>query len=426
MSSRMPRREFLGRSLAVGAAATVGAPLFAANGLPSEQIVVGVMGMGRGRSLAQTFGNIPGVVVKYVCDTDSDRLGAGKAEIEKATKQTPEPVSDFRKMLDDKDLDILVVAAPNHWHAPAAILGCSAGKHVYVEKPCSHNPWEGETLVEAARTHKRAVQMGNQRRSGAGFIEAMAKLKDGVIGRVYHSRSWYTNLRPEIKLGGAVEPPKTLDYELWQGPAPRVPYVENRIHYNWHWFWEWGNGELGNNGVHSIDISRWAVGGDYPVKVVSAGGRYRFKDDQQTPDTQTVTYEFPNGSSVTWEGLSCNKHGQGFVHVYGEKGAMEIDEAGGYKIFDTNDKLVEEQKHKRSDTEHALNLVEAIRNDTPLALNSEILEGHKTTLMCHLGNIAQRTGRAIQCDPENGHIKDDEAGMAMWKRTYEPGWEPTV
>ncbi len=425
MSIFLPRREFLGQSIALGALAATGRALRAQEA-PSQQVLVGVMGMGRGRSLAQTFGNIPGVVVKYVCDTDSERLAAGKKEIESNTKQTPEPVSDFRKMLDDKNLDILVVAAPNHWHAPAAILGCAAKKHVYVEKPCSHNPHEGELLVEASRVHQRAVQMGNQRRSAVGFIEAIAKLREGVIGRPYHSRSWYRNLRPETKLGKVTDPPARLDYELWQGPAPRVPYVENRLHYNWHWFWDWGNGELGNNGVHSIDISRWALGVDFPTKVVSAGGRYRYKDDQQTPDTQTVTYEFPNGSSITWEGMSCNRHKAGFVHVYGEAGSMELDEAGGYTIYDTNDKVVEEKKARRSDTDHAMNLVAAIRNDKPLALNSEILEGHKTTMLCHLGNIAQRTGRSLACDPANGRILNDADAMKLWKRDYEKGWEPKV
>lgn len=423
MSASIPRREFLGRSLALGALASTGSAVWAA-GTPSEKIHVGVMGMGRGRSLAQTFGNIPGVVVKYACDTDTDRLAAGKKEIEKNTEQTPEPVTDFRKILDDKEIDILVVAAPNHWHAPAAILGCAAGKHVYVEKPCSHNPHEGEVLVEAARKHNRAVQMGNQRRSGPGFIEAIAKLREGVIGKVYHSRSWYTNLRPATKLGAEVAPPATLDYELWQGPAPQVPYVENRIHYNWHWFWDWGNGELGNNGVHSIDISRWALGVDFPTRVVSAGGRYRYQDDQQTPDTQTVTYEFGDKGSITWEGMSCNRHKTSFVHVYGEAGSMEIDESGGYTIYDTNDKVVEEKKHKRSDTEHALNLIEAIRNDKFLSLNSEILEGHKTTMLCHLGNIAHRTGRSLACDSGTGKILNDAEAMKLWRREYAKGWEP--
>ncbi|AMV20895.1 Gfo/Idh/MocA family protein [Planctomyces sp. SH-PL14] len=423
MSQPLPRREFLTRSLAFGAMAAT-TPGFLHAQAPSNEIRIGVMGMGRGRSVAQSFAKIPGVVVAYVCDTDSERLAAGHKEIEKNTGQTATPVSDFRKMLDDKSVDILVVAAPNHWHAPAAILGCSAGKHVYVEKPCSHNPHEGEVLVEASRKHKRAVQMGNQRRSAPGFIEAIAKIKDGAIGRPYHSRSWYSNLRPTTVLGAETTPPKTLDYELWQGPAPRAPYVEGRIHYNWHWFWDWGNGELGNNGVHSIDISRWALGVDLPTKVLSAGGRYRFKDDQQTPDTQTVTYEFGDAGSITWEGLSCNKHAKGFVHVYGEAGSMEIDESGTYRIYDKNDKVIEEKTHKRNDTEHALNLVEAIRNDKPLALNSEILEGHRTTMLCHLGNIAHRTGRTLHCDPATGRIQDDPEAMKYWTRSYEKGWEP--
>ncbi len=216
---------------------------------------------------------------------------------------------DIRQILADPEVDALVIAAPNHWHAPAAIMACNAGKHAYVEKPCSHNPKEGELLIEAARKHNRCVQMGNQRRSGDKIIEGIKLLHEGRIGRVYYSRSWYAATRGPIGKGTPAEVPPHINYELWQGPAPRQPFTSNRLHYNWHWTWHYGNGELGNNGIHSIDLSRWGLQVDYPTRVVSLGGRYRFEDDQETADTHIVSFEFPGRKQIFWEGLSCSRDG---------------------------------------------------------------------------------------------------------------------
>jgi hypothetical protein len=254
----------------------------------------------------------------------------------------------------------------------------------------------------------------------------MGMLKEGAIGRPYLSRSWYDNARGTIKTGNQVPVPAGLDYELWQGPAPRMAYYDNRIPYNWHWFWHWGNGELGNNGVHSIDISRWGLGVDYPVRVTSAGGRYAFKDDQETPDTNTVTFEFEGDRAIVWDGKSCNKHdvSDAFVAFYGTEGTMTLTEGGGYKLYDSKDKLVKEETGKWNLADHIGNFIDAIRNDDPQRLNSEILEGHKSTLLCHLGNIAYRMGRVMNCRPSDGHIIADEKAMGLWKRAYEPGWEP--
>jgi predicted dehydrogenase len=428
MAQQINRRKFFGQaaagSLAMGTLLRRSA---AAQDTPARTVVVGVMGLSRGRSLMMSFAEQPGVVVKYVCDPDQSRAESGAKLLEGTVGKAPQIADDFRRILDDAEVDVLVCAAPNHWHAPATILACAAGKHVYVEKPCCHNPHEGELMVQAARKANRAVQMGSQRRSGPGTIEAIQKLREGVIGRVYLARSWYSNLRASIGIGKPAAVPAGLNYDLWQGPAPRVPYVDNRIPYNWHWFWHWGNGELGNNGIHALDLCRWGLGAEFPIRVTSSGGRYRYEDDQETPDTQTVCLEFEGRRQITWEGLSCNKHDRKFVTFYGEGGALDLEGNGTYTVFDANDKEVGKfGTPSVGDIEHIVNLLDAIRNDKPLSLNAEIAEGHKSTLLCHLGNIAQRTGRTLRTDPQNGHILDDAEAMKFWRREYEKGWEPKV
>ena len=429
--SSLDRRRFLGQATAAtatAAALTMTRTARAANAA-NRKIVVGVMGMSRGRSLAQGFSTLEDVDVKYCCDADIERAERGAKELASKGSKA-QAVQDYRRMLDDKDVDILVCAAPNHWHAPATILACDAGKNVYSEKPCSHNPWEGEAMVAAARKHNKAVQIGTQRRSGPTMKEAMQRLHEGVIGRVYEAQCWYTNQRGSIGEGSPASPPDELNYDLWQGPAPRVPYVDNRIHYNWHWFWHWGNGELGNNGVHTLDICRWGLDVDFPIQAASIGGRWHFQDDQETPDTQTAGFVFADRKSITWQGHSCNRHphrkGQ-FVTFYGDNGTMDVDGNGGYIIYDPRDKELEKvSAASRGDREHMQNLVDAVRNDTPLALNAEVAEGHRSTLLCHLGNISYRVGRTLQCNAKNGHITGDEEAAKLWKREYETGWEPKV
>ena len=428
--SSLDRRRFMNTSATAGAA--LGATLAVSSARAykaNDRVVLGVMGLSRGVSLCRGFATKKNVEIKYVCDVDSDRAAACAATVAKISGKAPEAIGDFRRILNDKSVDALVCAAPNHWHAPATIMACNAGKHVYVEKPCSHNPHEGEVMVQAARTHKRAVQMGTQRRSGATFIEGIKRLHGGVIGRVYSSRAFYASLRGTTGKCVKASVPKTLNYDLWQGPAPRTPYMSNRVHYKWHWFWHWGNGELGNNGIHALDICRWGLNVDYPIHVTSAGGRFAFKDDQQTPDTHTVCFEFKDRKAITWIGHSCNRHvdGSGFVTFYGENGTMDFDGAGGYTIYDRRrSKQLETKKGSRGDAEHIIDFLTAIRTDKPQQLNSEINEGHKSTLLCHLGNIAQRTRRSLTCSSKDGHIIGDKDAMKLWKRDYENGWEPKV
>ncbi len=436
MNLPVSRRHFLGTSAGSAAALTSGPLIVQAGALPSQKVTVGIMGLNRGMQVINALEKQPGVVIKYVCDVDSKRADKGKADLDSGGIQRAQAITDYRRILDDKEVDALFIEAPNHWHAPATILACKAGKHVYVEKPCSHTPWEGEQMIAAAKKYDRAVQMGVQRRSTPGVIEAMTKLHEGVIGNVYCARSWYNNHRPTLGKGKQVDPPKNLDYELWQGPAPRTPYLSNRIHYNWHWFWHWGNGELGNNGVHALDLCRWGLDVEFPTLVISSGGRYRYRDDQQTPDTHVASFEFPGGKQITWQDLSCNEHrdSTGYITFYGDKGALSLGEFGDYKIHSADDRVIFKRPDDAGkqnpwfavDTFHTAHFIDKIRKGDHFGLSAQIEKGHRSTLLCHLGNIAYRTQRTLKCNPENGHILDDEPAMAYWQREYEPGWKPVV
>jgi predicted dehydrogenase len=283
--------------------------------------------------------------------------------------------------------------------------------------------------------------MGNQRRSWPNVIDAIKSLHEGIIGRPYYAKTWYTNNRESIGIGKKTAVPDWLDFDLWQGPAPRKAYQDNLIHYNWHWFWHWGTGEALNNGTHMVDLARWGLKVDYPVKVSSSGGRYRYKDDWETPDTQVIDLEFDNNTLISWEGRSCNGKGiEGSsvgVIFYGETGSLLIESGNSYKVFDLKNNLVKEVKNNMRaeardltgpgmelDALHIRNFFDSIRKGTPL--HSDIVSGHKSTLLVQLGNISQRVGRTLRIDPNNGRILQDKAAMKLWQREYEKGWEPKV
>ena len=447
MSNTINRSEFIrraslaGSSLVLSPYLATGADFF--KGAPNTKVLVGIMGTNsRGMFLAKGFAKLPNVEVAYICDPDATVLAKTIDEIAKITGKKPVGFADIRKMLEKKDFDAVAIAAPDHWHTPAAIMALQAGKHVYVEKPCSHNPREGEMLVEATEKYKRLVQMGSQRRSFSNVKGMVDKMRNGVIGRVYFARGWYTNNRKSIGKGTVIPVPQNLNFDLWQGPAPRREYRSNLVHYNWHWFWHWGTGEALNNGTHELDVIRWGLGVDYPTKVVSGGGRFQFQDDWETPDTQTITYNFPNNTACTWEGRSCNGYesegaGRGVI-FYGENGTVVYPGANSYKIFDNiKNTLIEEVKDdtpmdptnkvspfESLDTIHLLNFVESIRENQKI--NAPILEGHKSTLLPQLGNIAFRVGRTLNCDSTNGHILNDKEAMTLWSREYEKGWNVNV
>lgn len=423
----MRRRQFIETSSATAFLAGWTATGISRGETPAERVVVGVMGMSRGRDLAMELVRMEGVEVRYVCDADSPRAQAAAKGVNDAGGNAI-PIQDFRRILDDQEVDALFCAAPNHWHGPATIMACKAGKHVYVEKPACHNPQEGEWMIQAAAKYGRCVQMGTQRRSSAGYLKAVDQLKAGAIGKVYMARSFYNSKRGSIGARADGSVPSHLDFDLWQGPVPRRGYRDNVVHYNWHWFWHWGNGELGNNGVHLVDLCRWGLGVDYPVRTVSSGGRYRYQDDQETPDTQSVAWEFEGGKQITYEGLSCARHPGGpFVSFYGYDGYMEIDADGGYRILDSNDKLQDSSAATGAgQTEHVANFIEAVRARDPSRLSQPIESAHRSTLLCHLGNIAQRTGRTIDTRPGDGHLLDESLAAEYWGREYDPSWDSLV
>jgi predicted dehydrogenase len=348
-------------------------------------------------------------------------------------------VADIRRVLDDKNVDAIVIAAPDHWHTPATILALQAGKHVYLEKPTGHNPREDELVAEAGRKYKHHVQVGTQARSHPQTVEIVQAIREGLVGTPYLARAWYANTRGTIGKGKVVPVPSTLDYELWQGPAPRTPYRDNVVHYNWHWFKQWGTGEICNNGTHEIDVGRWALGVDYPTSVFATGGRFHFADDWEFPDTQEVTFEFEGGKSIIWQGQSCNG-----LHLYGRPrgtailgtGGSAVIDRDGYVVYDLKNTVVRQSapiaKGDNLNTVgddpltqlHVDNFTNAVR--TGSTLTAPIEDGAKTGMLTHLGTISHQVGRKLTIDPKNGHIIGDADAAKLWSREYDPRWKPVV
>jgi predicted dehydrogenase len=439
------RREFLREASVAGLGIAVAnrfpSPALLSGRSPSERVVVAVVGVnGRGVVLARNLARLTSTEVGYLCDVDSAVLAKAGATLTQDAPRAPKAVGDFRRALDDRAVDAVAIATPDHWHAPAAILALAAGKHVYLEKPASHNPREVELLVAAQRKYGRVVQIGTQQRSAPRSIEAIQAIRDGAIGRPYLARAWYANSRSGIGRGKPAPVPANLDYELWQGPAPRTPYRDNVIHYNWHWFRRWGTGEICNNGTHEIDVARWALGVEYPTRVSSAGGRYHFDDDWEFTDTQEAIFEFDRGRTIVWHGQSCNAvqtlgRGRGTL-VLGTGGSIVLDRSG-YVQYDVQGKVVREVRETGvaadgldfagndvHTTTHMANFANAVR--TGEALRAPVAEVAKSIMLCHLGNIAQYTGRKLSTEPRSGRIVGDPEAMKYWQREYAPGWAPSV
>jgi predicted dehydrogenase len=431
MSGDASRREFLVASAGIAAAATLqGSPAKAAGGA-NEKIVVGLIGCGgRGGGVAGNFKTMPNVELAYVCDVDDNRRNSAARSL---GVESSRALADMRRLLDEKSVDAVIVATPDHWHSPASILACDAGKHVYVEKPISHNIREGRLLVEATSRNRTLVQHGTQSRSTGMMIEAVKLLREGAIGDVLVAKCWNIQRRGSIGRGQDTDPPAGFDYDSWVGPATMIPYRTNRVHNRWTWWYHFGTGDMGNDGVHDIDYTRWGLGVEtHPSRISALGGKFFFDDDQEFPDTQQVTFEYPGAGKPgdrklliyeqrLWSTNYPNNCDSG-AEFYGTSGQMFLSRRGKIQIFGERNKPadVSIKPEAQNDVAHVENFCDAIRGEAKLT--ADALTGHLSTTLCHLGNIATRLGRSFDFDPEKEQVLNDEEAGALVKREYRDHW----
>lgn len=420
------RRHFIQRTAMAATSVGLAPSLRAADA--NARMILGLIGPGgMGMNHLRSLVTYPDVEIAYVCDPDANRANQAGRAVEKATGKRPRVVKDMRRLLEDKTLDAVFIAAPDHWHAPASLLALEAGKHVYVEKPMAHNIREGRLLVESARRNKRVVQVGTQSRS-AGYIKrAMELLHNGAIGEVLVAKAWNSQLRANIGHVKPSAPPPQLDYDLWVGPAPMMPYQANLLPSSWRWFIPFGAGDAGNDGVHDIDIARWGLGADtHPNTIAGLGGKYFFDDDQQFPDTQYVVFEYENGAKKRqliyehriWSPYVQEGHENGNA-FYGTKGMMVLGKHAGWQLFGPRNKLIEEMTGKLDLSLHHRNFFDAIRSGAPLAADAEA--GHFSAALAHLANIVTRLGRTLKFDSAREQFIGDAEANELVHRTYRSG-----
>jgi predicted dehydrogenase len=377
------------------------------------------------------------VELAYLCDVMAKQRERAAQKFSQFIDYSPKLENDIRKVIADREVDVLINVMPDHWHAPGTWLAVQAGKHVYVEKPCSHNPREGEILTQLPGRYGKVIQMGNQQRSAPESIDLMNQIHAGAIGTPYKAVAFYTASRGEVPVARPAAVPDGLDWDLFQGPAPRKPYHHDTWDYNWHWYgWDYGTAESGNNGTHELDVARWALQVDFPERVIVEAAKRHFAEDGWTMyDTMEATFQFPGNKIIQWNGQSRNGYktfgsDRGTV-IYGTNGSAYVDR-DGYRLYGRDGKLVKESKSQKPEagialggggdmsTRHVVNFFETIRGKEKA--NSPIGEGAKSVLLCHLANIAYRVDKTLAVDPSNGHIKDRRA-MKLWSRDYEKGWE---
>ncbi|MCP4642582.1 MAG: Gfo/Idh/MocA family oxidoreductase [bacterium] len=438
----MNRRQFLGRSaktaVAMGAASTFSINALGAN----ERIQLGLMGCGgRGKQLATWYAERDDCDIAWVADPDKKRAEIFAGAIEKMTGKRPKMTQNFQDMLDDKGIQGIINATPDHWHAPGTIYACQAGKDVYVEKPASHSIWEGRKMVEAARKYERIVQIGTQCRSAEYCYEAFEYLRSSDFGDIHFARVLNSKQRSAIASKPNTQPPEDVDYDMWLGPAPYRPFNANRFHYGWHWYWDYSGGDIINDGVHQIDVARWLINKKYPKSVCSQGGKFGLDDDQETPDTHVVNWDFEDMTLVFEQTLWAPymkktpfplrdtdqlpewAFSGTRMEIYGSKQIMFLSRhGGGWQAFDGDGKSVRIQPGRFSPANmaHIGNFLDCIR--TRKRPNGDIEEGHLSTLLCHYGNIAYRTGRRLHIDPETEGFKVDKAANDLVKRRYRAPW----
>jgi predicted dehydrogenase len=436
------RREFLSDSAilaAVAGAAALGRPAAAAEpakeakpGDVNGQLRVAVVGVnGRGMSHVHGLAAKYDCVVTTICDADSGVVGPAIEAVEKAQKTTPKFEQDIRKVVEDKNIDVVAIAMPNHWHSLAAIWALQNDKDVYVEKPVSHNVSEGRRVVETARKYNRICQAGTQSRSSSGMREAMDYLHAGKLGTVKLARGLCYKRRGSIgKVKGPQDPPKTCDYDLWCGPAPNKPLMRSRLHYDWHWQWDYGNGDLGNQGIHEMDKARWGLNkNELPKSVVSVGGRFGYIDDGETANTQICVYDYGDCELIfEVRGLASvspypakltrGKPGDNFVGniFYGTEGVLVCPDYSSGIVLNNDGEIVKEFK---GGEDHFANFVKAVRSRKVEDLNADIVEGHLSSALCHLGNISYRLGTDQPFNKKSNAFGDDKEAAETLARMEE-------
>ncbi|MRX65377.1 Gfo/Idh/MocA family protein [Maribacter luteus] len=405
----------------------------------NDRINVAIQGLGRryGSYMNPIIDKKNNIELSYLCDVMKSQRDKAATFVSQNSHHKPALENDIRKILDDKKVDAIFMATPDHWHAPGACMAMQAGKHVYLEKPCSHNLEEGELLIAYQKKYDKVVQMGNQQRSSLQSQKIIKEIHNGIIGDVYNAIAFYTNKRGRVPHQVRTNPPEGLDWELFQGPAPRRPYTDNTWDYNWHWYgWDYGTAEMGNNATHELDIARWALDVKYPEHVEVKSGKFHYKDDGwEMYDTMEATFRFANNRTIQWDGRSRNGYdkygfGRGTL-IYGSEGSVFIDR-DGYKLYNLKGELIKENVISGLENgntlgggggltvAHTLNFFDTIRGKAELT--SPIEQGAISQMLTHYANIASRIDQSFEVDENTGRIFNREA-MKLWSRTYEPGWE---
>lgn len=428
--SVLRRRQFV-RS-AIAASATLANPAFLTAGFRSEKINLALIGPGgMGTNHIRTLCRRADVIFSWVCDPDSTRAGAAAKLVQELSGQTPRVARDMRDVLDDKNVQAVLMATPDHWHAPGAILAANAGKHVYVEKPCSHNLREGRLMIEAARRNKVVMQVGTQSRSTGHVREVIEKLGAGIIGDVLAAKAWNSQLRKNHGHQPDAEPPPNLDYDQWLGPVPWVPFKSTYHPAHWRWFYHFGAGDFGNDGVHDIDIARWGLGVEqHPNRIIGQDSKLFFDDDQEWPDTLYCAFEYdlPGGKRKQliyeqrdWSPYVQEGHENGSAW-YGTHGMVVGGKSKGWQIFGPKNKLIEEIKAPSGPdlAAHHENFLACIRNGA--RPNADIEINHLSTSLCHFGNIAARTRKALVFEPANEIFVGDREASKWLHREYREHW----
>jgi len=408
----------------------------------NDRIHVAIQGLGRryGAFIPPIANSNNNVELLYLCDVMDGQLNRAAANVSKVLSNQPKLEKDIRKILNDKKVDAVFMATPDHWHTPGACMAMEAGKHVYLEKPCSHNGREGELVVAFQKRYNKVVQMGNQQRSSPQSIEIINDIHKGIIGKAYKAVAFYTNTRGEVPVPKKTAPPAGLDWDLFQGPSPRKAYEHDTWNYNWHWYgWDFGTAEMGNNATHELDIARWALDVKYPERVNVWSDKLHYeKDGWEMYDTMEATFHFSGNRIIQWDGKSRNgydtyKAGRGTI-IYGSEGSVFVDR-GGYRLYDLKGKLIKDSKSEGNEagmalggggnlsTLHSLNFFDAIRGKAKLT--SPIEQGAISQMLTHYANISSRIGKSFDIDETTGRIFDRDA-MKLWGREYEPGWEPKL